>query len=118
MTPPVWQVLSNTPPLQALVALKIYPGGQASDGAALPYVTWQIVGGSPENCLADPPEVDMFSVQFDCWADDVAEARAVAQAVRDAIQTQSHIVAWRGEDRDPATGAYRYSFDADWFTFR
>lgn len=118
MAPPVWEILSITPSVQSLVGSAIYPGGQVAEGTPLPYITWQGIGGSPENCLGHTPDVDMFSIQFDCWADDVAEVRAIAEAVRDAIEQDAHIVSWRGDQRDDATGAYRYSFDVDWYVYR
>lgn len=118
MVPPVWEVLSTTPALQALIGTAIYPGGQAPDGTPMPYVTWQGISGLPENYLGQRPDIDQFGVQFNCWAATVAEARAVAAEVRDAVEPLAHVVSWRGDERDDATGAYGYSFDVDWFTHR
>lgn len=83
-----------------------------------PYITWQNIGGSPENYLKDSPNIDRFSLQVDCWGMTATKARQAAQAARDAIQGEAHIVAWAGESRDPETKNYRYSFDVDFYVAR
>lgn len=87
-------------------------------GLVKPYMVWQTIGGTPENYLGDRPEVDTFSIQIDIYADSSAEARKVAGEVIEAIETESYVTNYSGEDRDPETGDFRFSFDVDWIVFR
>jgi len=121
MFPEIYEVLAANTDVTDLIGTtpcRCYPFGEAPQGVARPYVTWQIVSGMPNNNLDSVPTIDMFSVQIDCWAETGTGSRVLAAAVRDAIETRSNITAWRGEDRDKETHYYRYSFDADWFVKR
>ncbi|WP_165856734.1 DUF3168 domain-containing protein [Marinobacter sp. JSM 1782161] len=121
MTPPIFQVCAANAAVTALLGTgptRLFPFGEASQDVALPYAVWQIVGGQPENFLGQAPDIDSVMLQVDVYADDVAGAREVARALRDAIQGHAHIVAWRGESRDDDTNHYRYSFDIEWWVQR
>lgn len=121
MYPPIFAALSASIAVKALIGsnpVRGYPFGGAPQGVAMPYVVWQTVGGLPENYLGQRPDIDSFTLQIDCYAATASAARAVAAAVRDAVEAHAHIVAWRGEERDPETMHYRYSFDVDWFVHR
>jgi hypothetical protein len=98
--------------------VRCYPFGEAPQDGAKPYAVWQSIGGSPENYISDVPDLDQYALQIDCYALTAQQCRAVALAMRDAIEPHAHIVAWRGESRDVATKLYRYSFDVDWFVRR
>ena len=41
---------------------RAYPFGNAPDQVTKPYITWQAVGGSPENYLKDSPNIDRYSL--------------------------------------------------------
>ena len=121
MYPPIFEVCKANAGVVALLGsnpLRLYPFGEAPQGVLTPYAVWQQVGGSPENYLAGRPDIDGFSQQVDVYGKTAAEVRAVAMAIRDAIELRAHIVAWRGESRDPETKNYRSSFDGDWFVHR
>lgn len=121
MYPPIFAVLNASAAVKALIGsgpVRAYPFGDAPQDVALPYVVWQTVSGSPENYINQVPDIDLFSLQVDVYAASSASARSVAAAVRDAVEPSAHIVAWRGEGRDPDTKHYRYSFDVDWFVHR
>jgi len=122
MTPPVFETV-NTPAVRALLKtstgeLRVYAWGMAPQNVAKPYVVWQFVGGTPENFLADRPDMDGSTVQFDVYATSSASARAVAEALRYAIELRAYVTFIRGEGRDPETMNYTYGFDSDWFTPR
>ena len=68
--------------------------------------------------LACRPDVDRATIQVDVWAKTASSARSVAEALRDAIELDCYITAWRGESRDPETKNYRFSFDCDWIVER
>lgn len=98
--------------------IRFYSFGNAPQDVTKPYAVWQIVGGTPENYLADNPDMDSYLIQIDVYALTAVSARAVAEALRNAIQSVAHVVSWRGESRDPDTKSYNYSFDVDWFQSR
>ena len=43
---------------------------------------------------------------------------AGAKALRNVLQLPGDVIAWRGESHDSETGAYRYSFDVQFFVNR
>lgn len=121
MFPPIFAACAAAPAVTALLGAsptRLYPFGEAPQGVAYPYAAWQTVGGAPENYLGDRPDLDSFALQVDVYADTAASARAVAIALRDAIEQHANITRWGGESKDPATGRYRVSFDVDWLTHR
>lgn len=122
MMPPIFQA-ANVPAVQALLKsgagpLRFYAFGMADQNTPKPYAVWQLVYGSPENYLADRPDVDSVGVQVDVYADDAATARQVAFALRDAIEGHAYITAWHDESRDPDTKNYRFGFDCQWWVAR
>jgi hypothetical protein len=121
MFAPIFQVAAASSAVTALIGsspVRLYPFGQAPDGVVTPYVVWQTVSGSPENYFSQAPDVDAYTLQVDIYADTGTAARNAAKAMRDAIEPHAHIVAWRGESRDPETKRYRYAFDVNWFVKR
>lgn len=122
MTPPIFQAV-NVPAVQALLKtgtgpLRFYAWGMAPQNVALPYAVWQLVGGMPENYLADRPDMDGSAVQVDVYAASAASARAVATALRNEIEKAAYVTFVRGEGIDPETKKYTFGFDSDWLTPR
>lgn len=121
MNPPIFETCSVVPAVTDLIGtspVRLFPFGEADQGTALPYVAWQTVNGSPENYIDKTPDMDSYIIQIDVYAGDGDSARAVAKALRDAIEPHAHVVSWRGESRDPTTRNYRYSFDVQWWVPR
>lgn len=79
---------------------------------------WQRTFGSPENYLGDVPDGDSFTLLVDVYASSADSARAVAVALRDAIEPVAYITAWLGESIDPYTKNNRFSFQVDWIVPR
>ena len=73
--------------LRGLVADRVYPD-VAPKGAALPYITWQQIGGDAIN-FVDPaiPSLRNARVQVNVWADTRPQAAAMGRAVEDALRT-------------------------------
>ncbi|MES2910624.1 MAG: DUF3168 domain-containing protein [Pseudomonadota bacterium] len=120
--PPIFAAV-NVTEVQALLKtgqgeLRFYLFGKAPQKVALPYAVWRQSYGSPENFIDQRPDTDGFGVQVDVYAANADDARAVAMALRDAIETKAYITAWRGESRDPDTNNFVFSFDSDWLTPR
>ena len=99
--------------------LRVFPFGEAPQQWARPLAVWQIVGGAPDNTLDCVPDTDEFQIQFDVYGPTSDACRSAAAAIRDAIEAASQLViSYNGTSRDPATRAYRYSFDVDWRIYR
>lgn len=122
MTPPIVQACLNSPAVTALLgvgaAMRLYSFGEAEQGVAKPYAVWQVISGSPENYLAGRPDLDSITLQVDVYATTGDSARAVRDAIRDAIELDAYITRWGDEGRDTETKNYRASFDVDWMVHR
>lgn len=125
MYPPIFEAV-NVPAVQSLLksgrgALRFYLFGMAPQNIEYPYAVWRQISGTPENYLGDRPDLDRFAIQIDVYASPSQGAsvtRAVATALRDAIEPRAHITSWIGDSRDPDTQSYTFTFQADWLTPR
>lgn len=118
---PVFATASAASAVTALIGsnpVRCYPAGEAPQGVALPYCTYQQVGGGPENYLNQAPDIDGSLVQIDVYAATVSSARAVFVALRNAFQPVAYVVGVREDGKDPDTNRVRISFDTDWLTAR
>lgn len=127
--PPIFATV-DVPAVRALLKtgtgeLRFYLFGRAPQNPTYPYAVWRQAYGSPENFIDKTPDTDSYGVQVDCYAvpgdlanQGAAGARAVAMALRDAIEPKAYITSWRGESRDPETNNFVFSFDSEWLTPR
>lgn len=121
MTVPIFTILAGSTDVTGLLGTsptRVFPFGEAPQGVTYPYLTWQIVSGSPENYIDRTPDIDNYIIQVDIWANTGISANQVAEAVRDAIEPHAYIVSWRGESISPDTKRARVSFDISWFVNR
>lgn len=121
--PPIFETCAADAGVVALLgesggALRLYPAGSAPQGATKPYAVWQSVGGGPENYLGGRPDIDRFALQVDAYADTLSAARAIADAIEEAVELLAHVTASRGEEKDLETALYRVGFDLEWFVAR
>lgn len=123
--PPIFQALKASSAVKAIVGTKpprIYRHGSAPQGLTQPYITWQLVSGTPENNLSDPPPFDRQTVQVDCWypkqpnGDNGVELLAIA--ARDAIEIYVHMTSTILDVHEADTGLYRISMQFDWLLGR
>jgi len=119
---PIYLVAKQSAQVLALLGSpepRFYPFGENDDQPRVyPYAVFQVVGGSPDNFLAGRPDTDGVALQLDVYAKTAADAEAVAEALRQAIELDCYITAWRGTSRDLTTRSYRVSFDCDWLVPR
>lgn len=126
MLPQVFQTLKASTDVRAIVgtnAPRIYRHGEAPQGVInspdnatpLPYITWLLVSGVPENNLSENSPVGRQSVQIDCWHASDTGIETLADAVRAALEPVVHITSYQDFPRDPETRRFRASFDADFF---
>lgn len=121
MYPPIFEICSADSDVQTNIGVspcRLYPFGEAPENVSMPYVVWQVVGGSPENCISSSPDMDSWSLQVDVYGLTGKSVRDVAQALRNAIESYAHITRWGEQGRDMDTKSYRYSFDVDWWVDR
>lgn len=118
MFPPVKQTLS-TPAVIAIVGDRIAPFGEISQKEARPYLTWFIVSGQPHDNLSSAPCSDFTTVQIDCWSTDAQQCKALAEAVRAALDAVLVVNRVRLNLRE-TTGSrlYRVGLEADFITGR
>lgn len=125
MFPNVFALLKDSAAVTAIIGTspcRAYEHGSAPQGVTAPYVTHFVVSGSPENCLADTPPADRYSVQIDCWSDNAGTGslgvKTLAEAVRDALEPHGHMVALGVNGRDPDTMRYRIGLIFDFWEIR
>ena len=120
MNPPIFTIIAADSGVTTLLGtdpVRFFPFGQAPDEADMPYAVWQTISGGPENYLSGTPSIDGWLVQVDVYAERGTIARTVAEALRDAIEPEAYITAWRGESKEE-DNIFRYSFDVDFLTER
>ena len=120
MNPPIFTIVAADSGVTALLGadpVRFFPFAQAPDGATMPYAVWQTVSGSPENYLSGAPDIDSWLVQVDVYAKRGSTARTVAEELRDALEPEAYITAWRGESKED-DNIFRYSFDVEFLTAR
>jgi hypothetical protein len=122
MYPPIFATVSADAGVTALLGsvpnCRFFLFGQAPQGVTKPYAVWRQISGRPENYLGKVPDIDQFGIQVDVYADSASGARAVAEALRDAIEPVAHITFWRGDSTDPETKNKVFTFEVDWFVNR
>lgn len=102
MFPPVFELLSADSVVAGYVDARIYPHGRAPQRVAVPYVTWDVMGGAPENNLDGLPPCDSYVVRVRVWSDDPVGIYAIGQAVRDCLEAEAHMedVPMTGRDEE------------------
>ena len=122
MHPPVWDIASLDADVQSYLGadpVRLFPFGAAPDRITLPYAVWQTISGLPEDYITNAPDLDLFVVQIDVYANSPTEARAVGKALRDALEAgKASVSAYRGETKELKTERFRCSFDMSFLTPR
>lgn len=121
MLPVVLPILAADPEVTGILGttpVRFYPHGRAPQDVQAPYATWFIVSGIPENTIDEVPRIDRFSVQIDCWSSNsgegAEEVKALATAIRDALEPFAHMTAIAVDGIDPDTQRNRLGLQ---FTF-
>jgi hypothetical protein len=97
---------------------RFYGFGEAPEKIEAPYAVWQVVGGFPENRLADRPGEDTYTVQIDAYAKTEAKATELGEALRYALELSGYLTGYNFEAREPTTRLCRYSFTMDFMVSR
>lgn len=86
----------------AIVGARMYPN-VAPQGAAAPFLVYQVISDVPENSLADnSPRLSSIRLQVDCYSPRYLQAHALAEAVEAKLVAAStpDFSAWRDTTRD------------------
>lgn len=118
MLPPVYALLAATPAVVAVVGDRIYGHGEAPQDTARPYITHFDVTDQPFDQISGTPCADRDTVQIDCWHQTKPGIRALAIAVRDAMDAAGHHNRVVVNTRETDTKLYRVALQADFIASR
>ena len=74
----------------------------------LPYATWQLTTGSPDEYLSCIPDGDEYDFQVDVWHSSTSAVTAIATTIRDALEPFYRLTYFTGSERDFETGLFRF----------
>ena len=83
--------------------VRFFEFGTAPQLEETPYATFQHIAGNPYNNLTGPAAADHITTQVDVWADSSAECKAVANAIRGAIENNCYVTSWLGTNKEGET---------------
>jgi hypothetical protein len=123
MTPAIFSMVAASSACKALLgsppSMRFVEFGEAvQNPGSLPYAVWQLISGLPANYLGQLPDNDDTRIQVDVYASQQLVARALAIAIRDAIEPHAHMVSYAQRPRDATTRNYGYLMDFEFFTPR
>lgn len=116
--PPIYTVLTADAAVQALVGNRVYRHGSAPQGNKAAYLTWQVANSTPANTLSELPQIDLVTLQVDCFSPSDSGVEALAQAVRDALEPQAHLIYTAADGRDPQTRLFCIGLSFDYWLGR
>ncbi len=96
--------------------VRFFEFGQAPQLKQAPYATFQHITGTPYNNLNGPAVADHITTQIDVWADSSTQCKAVANAIREAIENNCHVTSWLGTNKEGET--FRTTFTVQFIELR
>lgn len=118
MFPQVFQLLHDSAAVAAIVSDRIGAHNEIPQDASRPYITYATVSGQPYDHLSGPPGGDFDAIDINCWHQTDAGVRALAKAVRDALDAALICNRVTVDLREPDTRLYRVGITADFITNR
>lgn len=97
--------------------IRLWPG-TAPQYAALPYATWEVVGGSPTAMLSEAPPADSWRIRLTVWGESLTQANGAAVAIRDVIERVGSIESYNASPDSDGVEAIGISFDGRLFQLR
>ena len=89
---------------------RIYPLN-APDNAATPYVTYQVIATEAHNVVTGAPDTERKVIQINCVSNTYANAKAIAEAIKAAINVSVGYLSGEGDDYFPQTEKHRVRLD-------
>ena len=106
----LFATLNNNSALTALVGSKIYPN-VAPDNVAVPYITYQVVVGTPYSLINTAHSTERKLFQVNCIANTYTNAKAIAEACKNAINGTVGYFKDEGDDYFYQTENHRVRLD-------
>lgn len=107
----LFQLIKQSPACTAVLGtnpVRFFEFGSAPQLEQLPYATFQVINGAPFNKLSGPAAADQITYQIDAWAKSASEIKALADAIREAIEGSGYI-AFFNTGKDDESGLFRYT---------
>lgn len=117
MFPPVYQLLHNATAVATIVGDRIGAHNEVPQDATRPYITYSGFD-QPFDQLSGAPCGDFTTIDINCWHQTDAGVRALAKAVRDALDVALICNRVTIDLREPDTRLYRVGIEADFITNR
>ena len=105
----VYRILMAAPAVTALVSARIYP--DRASGSMAPYVIYSRVSGVSDLLIQGGASFDRFRVQVDCYALTKTASKALAVAVRAAIEAEGYCIGANPSQHDEETKLFGDSRD-------
>jgi hypothetical protein len=121
VSPPVFSLLAAAAGVTAIIGtspVRCYPGGEALQGTAAPYIVWQIVSDNVQAYLAGAPSGDQLRVQLDLYATTRDQCAALLRQVQLALDEAAYQISYNVDEREPETRLWRMSVDYDFWVER
>lgn len=125
MFPSIFQIIAADSDVLGILGtdpVRFYPHGRAEQEGEAPYATWFVVSGIPDNSISELPRVDRHDVQVDCWSgntgDGSAQVKALALAIRNAVEPFAHMTIAPFDNVDPDTKRNRITMQFTFWTDR
>ena len=115
----LFALVKASPECQALLGsspVRFFEFGQAPQLEIAPYATFQHITGSPYNNLSGPAPADHITAQIDVWTNDSPTCKAVANAIRNAVENNCHVTSWLGTNKEE--GFFRTTFSVQFIELR
>ena len=106
----LYDTLRNNGTVAGLVGAKIYPS-VAPDGAAVPYVTYQLISSEAHNKLTTAPDTERKLLQVNCISNSYTTAKSSAVACKSAINGTVGYLMGEGDDYFNQTENHRVRLD-------
>lgn len=81
----IYSLLLDNSSIVSLVSTRIYPVNLPEDVDLFPCITFQRITTTPEYTMDGPLGLEKVRVQIDAWSFDYGEVKAVAEALRIAL---------------------------------
>lgn len=114
---PIFSVCSANSAFKAVFGtnpVRLYPAGQAPQGVALPYATWQVISGEPLNYLADVATDDDYRLQVTVYGANYDAAFNGANTLVHAIEEHAYVLSYNDDGVDTQTQHSFFSLDVGW----
>lgn len=116
---PIYRTLNADPAAKAILGtdLRVYEDLAPLD-TPTPYAVWQDIGGTAENNLDCPAEVDHVMYQIMVYDTNQKRAYEAREVIRKSLEKISFILNSRISDYEKETKLFVRGFDANWFLDR